>query len=128
MAGDEKPKTVLIVDDQDTTRMLIRAAVEKAGVPCQVVEASDGDTALRVAQERHFSLILLDIVLPGSSISGVLVCNHLCKDPRNRVVIISGQASKTIVQACLNSGALAYVPKPFSVEAFQEQVRGWLTD
>ncbi len=128
MAGDEALKKVLIVDDQEPTRLLMRTAVEGAGLPCRVVEASDGDAALKVAADLHPDLILLDIVLPGSASSGVLVCNALCKDPRNKVVIVSGQAHRMIVQACLNAGALAYVPKPFAVETFQEQVRGWLSE
>jgi CheY-like chemotaxis protein len=128
MAGDEALKTVLIVDDEAPTRMLMRTAVEGAGFPCQVVEASDGDAALKLAADLRPDLILLDIVLPGSASSGVLVCNQLCKDSRNRVVIVSGQANKTIVQACLNAGARDYIRKPFAVEAFQEQVRGWLSE
>jgi CheY-like chemotaxis protein len=127
MAGDEALKKVLIVDDEAPTRKLMRVAVESAGLPCQVVEASDGEAALKLAADFRPDLILLDIVLPGSASSGVLVCNHLCKDSRNRVVIVSGQANKTIVQACLNAGALDYVRKPFALETFQEQVRGWLT-
>ncbi len=128
MTGDEARKTVLVVDDQEPTRRLMRTAVEGTGLPCRVVEASDGDAALKLAADLHPDLILLDIVLPGSASSGVLVCNALCKDARNKVVIVSGQAHKAIVQACLRAGALAYVPKPFEVDAFQEQVRGWLSE
>lgn len=128
MAGDEALKKVLIVDDEATTRVLMRAAVEGAGLPCQVLEASEGDAALKLVADFHPDLILLDIVLPGSASSGVLVCNHLCKDTRNRVVIVSGQANKSIVQACLNAGARDYVRKPFDVGTLQEQVRGWLSE
>ena len=121
-------KTVLIVDDQEPTRMLIKAAIQNTGIDCQVFEATDGDSALAAAQQRRPDLVLLDIVLPDSSASGVLLCTYLCKDAHIKVVIISGQASKTIVQTCLNAGAIDYIPKPFSVEVLQERITEWLTD
>lgn len=120
------PKNILIVDDQETTRALIRAAIEAMEIDCQVFEAADGDGAMAAAQQYRPDLVLLDIVLPGSSTSGVLVCNQLCKDSRTKVVIVSGQSSKTIVQTCLNAGAIGYLPKPFSTEVLQERIREWL--
>ena len=89
------------------------------------MEALDGQTALRVAREEQPDLVLLDIVLPGSSTSGVLICNTLCREGL-KVVIVSGQASKAIVQACLSSGAIDYIPKPFSVEALREKMQRWM--
>jgi CheY-like chemotaxis protein len=106
----------------------MRAAVEATHFPCRIDEASDGDAALLLAQKSRPDLVLLDIVLPDSSASGVLVCNQLCKDSRTKVVIISGQASKTIVQTCLNAGAIAFIPKPISIESLQEKVQEWLSE
>ena len=118
-------KSVLIVDDQPATRALMRAAIEGVPYACQVREATDGDAALRLAHEERPDLVLLDIVLPGSSTSGVLICNQFCREG-TKVVIVSGQASRAIVQACLSSGAVDYVPKPFSVEALREKLKEWL--
>ena len=123
----DEPRTVLIVEDQEPTRMLIKAAVEGTEIDCRILEAADGDAALAAASRRRPDLVLLDIVLAGSGTSGVLVCHQLCKDPRTKVVIISGQSSAAIVQTCLNAGATAYLPKPFSLDALQVKVKGWLT-
>ncbi len=118
-------KTVLIVDDQDATRALMRAAVEGASVSCQVREATSAESALRMSYQERPDLVLLDIVLPGSATSGVLICNQFCREG-TKVVIVSGQASKAIIQACLSAGAVDYLPKPFSVEALRAKVQEWL--
>ena len=123
--SEQAAKTILVVDDQESTRMLIRAAAEGMPFPCRVVEALDGQAAVKVAREEKPDLALLDIVLPGSTTSGVLICNSLCREGL-KVVIVSGQASKAIVQACLSSGAVDYLGKPFSVDTLRDKLAKWL--
>jgi sigma-B regulation protein RsbU (phosphoserine phosphatase) len=125
---EEKERAILIVDDDDATRLLLRATIEGLCTPCRIYEAADGDTALAMAGRARPDLALIDIVLPGSTASGVLVCEHLCKDPRTKVVVISGQANESIVQAALSAGAVAYVRKPFSVEEIRAKIATWLSD
>ena len=118
--------TVLIVDDQAEIRKALRMILEALSQACRVLEATDGDSALRLARAERPDLVLLDIVLPGSGVSGVLVCQELCKDPRTKVVIVSAEASDAIVQACLSQGAVEYVRKPFSVPDLQAKLDAWL--
>jgi len=120
-------KTVLIVDDEAGMRTLLRAVVEGTSVPCRIVEAADGDSAVEIARRDRPDVVLLDIVLPGSSASGVLVCQKLCKDSRTKVVIVSGQAGKSIIDACLNAGAIEHVQKPFSVPEMRARMERWLS-
>lgn len=124
----QQPRTVLVVDDDEATRRLIRAVIEGLPVPCRVVEVPDGDSALAFARQTRPDLALIDIVLPGSSTSGVLVCAELCKDHRTKVVVVSGQASESVVEAALSAGAVAYVRKPFAVDDLQSKLVGWLTE
>ncbi len=119
-------RTVMIVDDEAATRALLRATLEGLPIPVEVIEVADGDTALEVNRRARPDLILLDIVLPGSSTSGVLVCQELCRDSRTKVVIVSGQASESILQSCLSMGALEYIRKPFSVSDVRAKLEGWL--
>ncbi len=121
-------KNVLIVDDEAATRALLKATVEGLSIPCVVAEAADGDTAIEIAHRTRPDLVLLDIVLPGSSASGVLVCQELCKDSRTTVVIVSGQAGDSVLNACLSAGATDHVRKPFSVAQMREKIAGWLAD
>lgn len=125
----QRTRTVLIVDDHAPMRMLMRAAVDGISLPCRILEAENGDDALRIAHEAKPDLVLLDIVLPGSSTSGVLVCSQICKELRTKVVIVSGQASRAIAQACLDAGAIAYVPKTtFSIQSLQIKLEEWLAE
>jgi CheY-like chemotaxis protein len=115
---------VLIVDDEAATRTLLRKTVESCG--CTVVEAADGDSALKLARTHQPALVLLDIVLPGSTTSGVLVCRELIEDLHIRVVIVSGNATSAIVRSCLSMGAVEIMRKPFPVDEIQEKLPGWL--
>jgi CheY-like chemotaxis protein len=121
-------KKVLIVDDEAATRALLRTTVQGTAIPCRILEAVDGDTAVEIARRTRPDLVLLDIVLPGSASSGVFVCQQLCKDRRTKVVIVSGQAGDAVVRACLSVGALAHVKKPFSVPEVRAKIEEWLAD
>ncbi len=123
-ASGASPATVLIVDDEAATRALLRKTVESSG--CRALEAADGDTALQLARSSSPDLVLLDIVLPGSTTSGVLVCKELLEELRLRVVVVTGNASATITRSCLQMGAAEIVRKPFSVDALREKLPGWL--
>jgi CheY-like chemotaxis protein len=118
--------TVLIVDDQAEIRRALRLMLEALSQPCRILEAVDGDSALALAHAERPDLVLLDIVLPGSGVSGVLACQELCKDSRTKVVIVSAEASDAIVHACLSQGAVEYVRKPFSVPDLQKKLEAWL--
>lgn len=118
--------TVLIIDDDSNTRKLLREILEQLGVPIRIDEAADGDSAMGVVRRRRPDLVLLDIVLPDSRASGVILCQVLCRDPRTQVVIVSGNASESIFDACLAVGALECVRKPFSVEQMRSKLAGWL--
>ena len=118
--------TILIVDDDAAVRSLLKAAVQASAAHCRVYEAADSDTALRFARSTQIDLVLLDIVLPNSALSGVMVCQELCRDQRTKVVIVSGSSSKTIMDACLSAGALECVKKPFTLDDMRPRVQGWL--
>jgi CheY-like chemotaxis protein len=118
--------SVLIVDDEASTRRLLRTTVDRLRVPCTITEAADGETALEMARSSRPDLVLLDIVLPGSSVSGVMVCQELCRDLETRVVLITGRASDAIVHTCMALGAVECIRKPFSVEQMLDTIQRWL--
>ncbi len=124
---DKRPH-VLIVDDEPSARALMRAAVEALPFSCRISEAADSDTALRISASARPDVVLLDIVLPDSKGSGVVVCKELCQDLRTRVVIVSGQPPGPMIDMCLKAGAAEYVKKPFSVSDLQEKLRHYLQD
>lgn len=125
--ADRRERMVLIVDDEAATRALLRQTLQGLPFPCRIYEAASGDEALKVTHEIRPDLALVDIMLPASSVSGVLLCQQMCKDSRTKVAIISGHATEMIVNACLIAGAVGYVRKPFSIEEMRDRVTGWLS-
>jgi len=126
--SDAATRTILIVDDEPAVRTLLREIAEKLSVACRVHEAADGQSALQIARLTRLDLVLLDIVLPGSSTSGVLLCQELCKNTRTKVVIVSGNAGTSILDTCLSMGATDCVRKPFSPEQLRDKLMVWLAD
>lgn len=124
--GRRGERTVLIVDDEAGTRTLLKTTVEGLSVRCRVLEAVEGDAALELARRERPDLALVDIVLPGSSRSGVMVCQELLKLRDVQVVIVTGHATSAIVQSCLSLGALECVRKPFVVEEMRGKLERWL--
>ena len=121
-------RSILIVDDEPAVRSLLREIAEGLSIACQVYEAADGQSALQIARSRHPDVVLLDIVLPGASTSGVLVCQELCRDSRTKVVIVSGNENKTILRTCLSMGAADWVTKPFVPRDLRSKLMTWLAD
>ena len=66
--------TILIVDDDEVMRMLLRQFLEGEGYA--VTEAENGQVGLERMAERSFDLVILDIAMPG--IDGPGVCHHIC--------------------------------------------------
>lgn len=112
---------ILVVDDEATIRLLIRASLEGAG-HC-LLEAADGASALQMARSRRPDLILLDIALPR--LSGLEVCRRLKADPATAatpILVLTGFAQQAERQAAEEVGAQAFIAKPFSPAALLAQV------
>jgi CheY-like chemotaxis protein len=116
----------LIVDDEPSMRKLLRAILEQLGIPIRIEEAADADSAMDAVRRTRPDLVLLDIVLPDSRASGVILCRVLCQDARTQVVVVTGNASESILRTCLAMGALDCVRKPFSAEQMRSKLARWL--
>lgn len=104
---------VLIVDDDELIRAVVRTTLEDEGV--EILEAENGAEALRVAREQSPDLVLLDIMMPG--IDGYEVCRALRREPRTRntvVVMLTAKDSSESRDRGIAAGADAYMTKPFS--------------
>ncbi len=76
--------TVLVVDDDDVSRYMVRKVLE--GTSYQVIEASDGAQAVKLARERHPQVIFLDFIMPG--VTAFDVIDDLKSDPATRSIPI----------------------------------------
>ena len=69
----EHGNRILVVDDEERIRRLLKMYLEKEGY--EIEEAEDGETALRKASSEDYGLVILDVMLPG--MDGVEVCTRL---------------------------------------------------
>jgi len=106
----ELKSTILIVDDEERIRRLLRMYLEKEGF--LIDEAEDGETALKKAVEFDFDLILLDLMLPG--IDGIEVCTRLRQHKATPVIMLTAKGEEANRVSGFEVGADDYVVKPFS--------------
>lgn len=108
-------KKILIVDDQAAVRELVSVTLEIG--PYQILEAANGDDALRMAQSQMPDLILLDIQMPGGKLDGLEVCRILKADEATRhirIVFLTAKGQEWDKQAGQDAKADGYFVKPFS--------------
>ena len=104
-------ESLLIVDDDPTTATLLRSMLEPEGYRCET--AAGADEAMEALGEREFSVALVDILMPGDS--GLeLVERALAVHPFLAVVMVTGIDDPNIAEVALQTGAFAYLIKPFS--------------
>ncbi len=113
--------TVLVVDDVPTNVMLVQAILKKEGYT--LLTTDSGAKALRIAQERHPNLILLDIMMP--EMDGYEVLQHLKNNPETNnipVIIMSALSDMQSIVKGYQLGATEYVTKPFQREELVKRV------
>ncbi|MBR2177107.1 MAG: response regulator transcription factor [Clostridia bacterium] len=105
-------KNILIIEDDTDINNLIAEALTKAGYDCQ--QAFSGTEGLLYIEKYQFSLVILDLMLPGKNGESLL---PLIKQNQNiPVIIISAKDSLDSKVTLLTSGAEDYITKPFEVQ------------
>ncbi|MCU1603332.1 MAG: response regulator [Frankiales bacterium] len=111
----------LVVDDEDSIRLLIEVTLQMEGY--RVITAADGPTALALAATHRPDVVTLDIMMPG--MTGWEVAQHLGQDPFTRhvpIVVVSGKPMTELESAPDRSLASAVLSKPFDFATFVEVV------
>jgi DNA-binding response OmpR family regulator len=113
---------VLVVDDDDVIRGLVRDGLEREGF--EVHDAADGATALAVLEEQPASLVILDVNLPARG--GFEVLSAIRAESRVPVILLTGRVDEIDRVLGLELGADDYVMKPFSPRELAARVRAVL--
>ena|SRR5262249_811828 len=116
-------KRILIVEDQEDNRTIVRDVLSRAGY--DLIEAFNGEDAVRLAQSEQPDLILMDIQLPG--IDGYEATRRVDLRPIPIIAVTSYALSGDEAQARA-AGCDAYVAKPFSPRELLARVREYLPD
>lgn len=108
-------KKILIVDDQPEVRELVEVTLSIGDY--QILQASTADEALALTRTERPDLILLDVMMPNSSMDGFEVCRRIKSDPALRdtvVIMITARGQERDLQMGRAVGVDDYFTKPFS--------------
>ena len=119
------PARILIVDDNETNRDILRTRLAVHGY--DLLEAGDGEQALAVAREHCPDLVLLDVTMP--KLDGIEVCRRLKHDPAfalMSVILVTARAGSKDVVMGLDAGADEYLTKPIDQLALVARIKSAL--
>ena len=117
------PRTILVVEDQHTMRMMIKRIVVRMEIPV-VLEATDGMGALSVLKDTPVDFVITDWGMP--SINGLELMYLMRKDRELSaipILFLTARADELSVQQALDAGADGYLLKPFTPAALEDKLR-----
>lgn len=115
-------KTILVVDDKQSLRQMVRSYLEQEGF--RVVEAADGREALFAARHHKPDLIVLDLMMP--EMDGLEFMRLHSKEADTPVIMLTAKLEENDRVLGLEIGADDYVTKPFSMRELAARVRAVL--
>ncbi|PWC56503.1 response regulator [Azospirillum sp. TSO22-1] len=129
---DDRPFTILLVEDDPADATLARRALKQGRIPCEVLHARDGVEALeclrrqgeRWAAAARPDLVLLDLNMPRKD--GREVLSEMKTDPELKsipVVVLTTSDVQRDIEASYLRGANSFVTKPMDVEDFFALIR-----
>ncbi len=115
-------RRVLIVEDDEVIRSLLRSALAEEG--CNVLVAADGGTALRLATLHRPGVILLDVRLPGMDGVDFARAYRQTPGPHAPIIVLTAMgAADDAVRSVELARADGFVAKPFDLDVLVEIVR-----
>ena len=118
----ESPRTILIVDDFDDTRLLLRTWLQRKGY--RVVEAENGNRAIAAAERDRPDLIIMDVEMP--ELDGLAATRRI-RELENfagvPIVAVSAYGADQYREHALAAGCNEYVSTPFEPEELERLIR-----
>jgi DNA-binding response OmpR family regulator len=115
-------KKILVVDDEAAILQTLRYNLERSGY--SVVTASDGRSAVAMAQREEPDLIVLDVMLPV--LDGIEACKEIRKSSAVPIIMLTAKDQEIDKVLALELGADDYVTKPFALHEFLARVKARL--
>ena len=123
--NDAAARTILVVDDFDDTRLMMRLWLQRRGY--RVVEASDGLEALEVARRESPHLVIMDIEMP--ELDGLTATRQMRSEERWRdlpIVAVSAYGAEHWRERALEAGCNEYVSTPFDPTELEALIKSFL--
>jgi CheY-like chemotaxis protein len=121
MTSPDGSVTVLLVEDTEDNRFMMRRLLEMSGY--NVVEATNGEEAVRVAEAESPSLILMDLSLP--IIDGLAATRLIRKLPngaRTPIIAVSAHDTSDFLAEALQAGCNSYITKPIDFSELEQLI------
>src|SRR5262245_23714138 len=112
--------TLLIVDDDTTSRKIYCACLEPEGY--NILEASNGNEALEIIEREPVDVVLTDVVMEGMDGMELLACARAVR-PKMRAVVMTSQRTPAAIIGALRNQVCDFLTKPFELESLRESVQ-----
>ena len=115
--------SILLVDDEKEVVEALKMYFDLQGTPCWV--AADGDQALKIVAEQKPDLVLLDITLQGSRLTGFQVLQEAKRLlPSTKIFMVTGYSDESSHAKAKELGADGYLEKPLSADKILQALKG----
>ena len=115
--------SILVVDDEDTLRLGMKARLETQGF--NVDTAANGEEAMTKLQQQSFDLVLLDINMPF--VNGIQVLEYITAEHQDTdVIMLTGFSDFSLAMECLKKGAKDYLVKPIDTSELVARLKSFL--
>jgi DNA-binding response OmpR family regulator len=114
--------TIMLVDDEESIQKLLTYPLQREGY--RVVQARDGEEALKRFSEQPVDLVVLDVMLPR--LDGLEVCRRLRTGSAVPIIMLTARDDEVDKVLGLELGADDYITKPFSIREFRSRIRAVL--
>lgn len=123
MALTKQTIKILIVDDQTTSRLLMREALQAIGF-ANIPFAKDGEEALKMMMSSPAHIVISDYNMP--KLNGLQLLQAIRSFPATRItpfILLTGSGDRTVLQQAVKLGVNNYLPKPVQPAALQKAIQ-----
>ena len=116
-------KTVLVVDDSQIMRNIVKKSFSDLKIPCQFLEAGNGAKACQLMETNKVSIVLLDWNMP--EMDGMQFLKKVRAMPAYKdlpIIMVTSDAAKYSIVEALQNGATDYIVKPFDQKVLMEKI------
>lgn len=125
--ADRRPLNILVADDNEINRKVIRIILRKLGYSC--VEAENGEEAFKMYQRGDYDYIFMDIDMPqmdGIETTQAIRAAEAASERRSEIIAVTANVSKETRLKCRRVGMNGYLEKPITATIIKEQLlRSW---
>ena len=112
LTSETKSGSVLVVDDSEAIRLLLKETISSGNLKKKVIEASNGIDAVKLFQQYKPDLVILDIMMPRAD--GLQVLQALFKLDKNvKILIMSSNENRDFITQAMRRGVSGFLLKPF---------------